>query len=301
MRDTIETVGETILQHGPRSDRVYAMKLARSDVPEVFDEIEGLAEEEGYGKLVVKAHGDDFGELVNRGYEAEAMIPGFYGPAAPGVFMGKFLDRERSEPDDPGRIQRVLETARAADEAERDTEIDGLDVRESEPQDAEAISGIYRQVFATYPFPIQDPDHLRSEMDHGTRYFGAWDGSELLAASSMEPGGADGVVEMTDFATRPACRGHGLATELLGTMELSAEAAGIRMAYTIARARSFGMNITFGRRDYRYRGTLVNNTQISGSIESMNVWSKRLSTPLPDHSARTASTGFTRATRRAGR
>jgi hypothetical protein len=39
------------------------------------------------------------------------------------------------------------------------------------------------------------------------------------------------------------------------------------------------MNITFGRRGYRYAGTLVNNTWIGGAIESMNVWYKILEDP----------------------
>jgi len=52
--------------------------------------------------------------------------------------------------------------------------------------------------------------------------------------------------------------------------------AGIITAYTIARAYSFGMNITFAERDYDFDGTLTNNTNISGRLESMNVWHKRL-------------------------
>jgi hypothetical protein len=36
------------------------------------------------------------------------------------------------------------------------------------------------------------------------------------------------------------------------------------------------MNITFARAGYRYAGTLVNNTQICGQLESMNVWYKPL-------------------------
>jgi hypothetical protein len=36
------------------------------------------------------------------------------------------------------------------------------------------------------------------------------------------------------------------------------------------------MNITFAKLGYRYGGRLINNTNISGSIESMNVWYKSL-------------------------
>jgi putative beta-lysine N-acetyltransferase len=136
------------------------------------------------------------------------------------------------------------------------------------------VASCYDEVFESYPFPIHDPDHLRKEHEGGTRFFTAWDGESLVAASSMEPGGASGAVEMTDFATLPSNRGEGLATRLLGMMDSAAMEAGKRVAFTIARAVSFGMNITFARRGYRFGGTLVRNTQISGSIESMNVWHK---------------------------
>lgn len=280
MSDEIRRIGDSLVQHGPKNDRIYAMKIARSEVPELLDELEELAEEEGYGKLVVKAHGDDADELVARGYEIEATVPDLFAPQVAGVFAGKYLDEERAQPDDPGRIREVLDAALAARNADPDPHPDGFELREAQPADAEPIAEIYRKVFATYPFPIHDPAHLRAEMGLGTRYFTAWDGRSLVAASSMEPGG-EGVVEMTDFATRPSHRGEGLATKLLATMELGAQAAGVRIAYTIARARSFGMNIAFGRRDYRFRGTLINNTQIAGSIESMNVWSKQMLSPIP--------------------
>lgn len=55
------------------------------------------------------------------------------------------------------------------------------------------------------------------------------------------------------------------------------QARGIHTAYTIARATSFGMNIVLAKMHYAYGGTLYNNTQIGGQLESMNVWPKKLS------------------------
>lgn len=51
---------------------------------------------------------------------------------------------------------------------------------------------------------------------------------------------------------------------------------GIKTAYTIARSTSFGMNKTFARQGFDFGGTLVNNTLIGDTIESMNVWYKAL-------------------------
>jgi len=59
-------------------------------------------------------------------------------------------------------------------------------------------------------------------------------------------------------------------------MEKYMTRSGFCLLYTIARAASFGMNTTFARANYQYGGTLINNTQISGSIESMNIWYKEL-------------------------
>ena len=131
-------------------------------------------------------------------------------------------------------------------------------------------------VFVSYPFPIHDPAHIREAQEEGTRFFTVRDGGNLVAASSMEPGGAPGTVEMTDFATLPSHRGQGLATKLLGTMDDHAKEAGLQSGLHHRSGPSFGMNITFARHSYEYAGTLINNTQIAGSIESMNVWYKLL-------------------------
>lgn len=47
---------------------------------------------------------------------------------------------------------------------------------------------------------------------------------------------------------------------------------------TIARAHATGMNIVFARQGYAFAGTLPNNTQIKGDLESTNVWYKHLKT-----------------------
>jgi putative beta-lysine N-acetyltransferase len=305
MPDRILELGGSIIQHGEESDRIYALRLDPADMPDVLDDLEEMAVEEGYGKIVAKGRGSDFGEFAARDYQAEALVPRFFGPGEAGVFMGKFLDPERARPGDAGRIEEVLQVAldtaastrrgpgseRAgagpADpeldqgpvpgrDPETASDLDGLILRGADPDDASAIASCYDTVFESYPFPIQDPAHVREEMEGGTRFFTAWDGGKLVAASSMEPGGAHGTVEMTDFATLPGYRGRGLATRLLTIMDRVGRTSGLRVAYTIARARSYGMNITFARRGYRYGGTLTNNTQIAGAIESMNVWFKPL-------------------------
>jgi putative beta-lysine N-acetyltransferase len=281
--DQVQKLGESTIQHGPFSDRVYALELSPSDMPEILDEIEGLAVDRAYGKLVAKARESDFGAFLARGYKVEARIPEFFDHEEPGLFVGKFLDAGRAQEERPEKVTEVLMTAqleRTMNQLKEEPEPlplgtnQDMDFREAHPHDADAVAECYSSVFESYPFPIHDPAHIREAQAEGVRFFTVWDGGDLVAASSMEPGGAPGAVEMTDFATRPSHRGRGLATGLLGIMNLQAKASGLRVAYTIARALSFGMNITFARHAYQYAGTLIKNTQIAGSIDTMNVWFK---------------------------
>ncbi len=106
-------------------------------------------------------------------------------------------------------------------------------------------------------------------------YFVAEKDGKIAAASSGEMDTENRNAEMTDFATRPEHRGTGLGSYLLERMEVEMDAIGMPTLYTIARSLSPGMNIVFSKMGYQYAGTLVNNTNISGQIENMNVWYKQ--------------------------
>ena len=136
---------------------------------------------------------------------------------------------------------------------------------------------LYREVFATYPFPIGDPGYLRETMAGDYRYFIVrTEDGRVAAASSAEIYREDENVEMTDFAVHPDFRGQNLSGFLLSRMEEEMRAAGMKTAFTIARALSYPINATFARAGYTWGGTLANNTNICGGFESMNVWYRAL-------------------------
>jgi putative beta-lysine N-acetyltransferase len=86
-------------------------------------------------------------------------------------------------------------------------------------------------------------------------------------------------VEMTDFATLEGHQGKGVSAYLLQKMEQNMVSEGMKVSYTIARATSYPMNKVFSRAGYAYGGRLINNTNICGTYESMNVWYKALGAP----------------------
>jgi putative beta-lysine N-acetyltransferase len=275
VKDRVTRIGEALIQHGSENDRVYLMKLGSEDPAGTVQRLEALARQEGYAKIIAKVPQGARDSFAAADFRHEAHVPGFYRGRQDVHFMAKYLQEERRQPRDPQTLGEVLEVARNRQPDEEPPHLsDRYRWRIAEPSDAEAMAALYRQVFATYPFPIHDPEYLLQTMADHIVYFGIWDRKELVALASAEMDVAGGNAEMTDFATQPAFRGEGFATFLLARMEEEMRRRRLPTAYTIARAVSFGMNITFARCGYRFGGTLTNNTNISGSLESMNVWYK---------------------------
>lgn len=274
-KDVIISVGGSKLQHGPLSDRVYCMRLGPGDGPEVIRAMLRLAKENGYTKLFAKIPENQSVHFLAEGFGVEARIPDFYPGGDAALFASRFLSGERAACQTPERTLKVLETARAkADNGALPELPEDYEIQELDRAEARRMASVYAKVFETYPFPIFDPGYLSETMNGDFRYFGAIRGGELAALASCEMDG--GGVEMTDFATLPGHRSAGLAGHILARMERAMARAGMKTAFTIARARSFGINILFSRARYAFSGTLVNNTGISGRLESMNVWYKPL-------------------------
>ncbi|BCR04274.1 hypothetical protein DESUT3_13430 [Desulfuromonas versatilis] len=275
--DAVVRLGDSLIQHGKANDRAYVMKVAEKDCAQIVDYAVSLALSRGYGKVFAKAPGYARRRFLDNGFVEEAKIPGFFRGERDGYFLSRFFCPDRAEEDRPELVSQVLEKAQQKSaEPEQVALPAGLVCRTMQKGDAEPMAELYRQVFASYPFPIHDPGYLARTMDENLEYYGILEGERLIALSSAEIDFAGKNAEMTDFATLPEARGKGLASYLLAKMEEGIRQIGIRTAYTIARAYSFGMNITFARRDYSFAGSLVNNTQISGDLESMNVWYKPL-------------------------
>ncbi len=274
--DTIETRFGALVQHGPLSRRVYLMKIGEADPKMLPGQLELLARERGYTKIFAKLPKGPEREFVANGYRVEASVPGFYKGDTEVLFLARYLDPARAASPDAAEIARIAELASGKPASAPPPLPAEFTLRVCTRDDVEAMAGIYREVFSTYPFPIHDPVWLLETMQSHIDYFGVEYEGRLVALASSEKD-LDGLnVEMTDFATLPDFRGRNLALHLLAAMEAAMRRKRMRTACTIARAMSPGMNITFAKAGYTFSGTLVNNTNISGGIESMNVWHKRL-------------------------
>ena len=278
MEDKIEKLGKSTIHHGKINDRIYLMKLHPENLTEVISGVEELADEQGYSKIIAKVAPNNLPDFLSNNYSIEAFIPRFFKNKQDCFFVSKFKNGKRKEipKDELKEFHKLLNSTEKPQRLKYKHSLKYV-LERLEPKDSGSISEVLKQVFETYPFPVHDPKYILKTMQEGkTEYFGLKEGKNLIGVSTAEVDVANRNAEMTDFAILPEYRGQNLAFRLLVKMEQAMKYANIKTVYTIARLNEPGMNKTFMKSGYKYTGTLINNTNIGGSIESMNIYYKHL-------------------------
>jgi putative beta-lysine N-acetyltransferase len=296
--DEFMNIGSAIIQHGKLNDRIYLIKLGSEAPDQLIKEMIKIAEKNNYSKIFAKTPETLYPVFEKYGFIKEAFIPNFFKGIQKAVFTSLFCNPKRKILTDKNKLDSIITTAKNKkdllyksktiefknyfESQYKNFTENGFKIRICTPDDALEMSEIYKKVFKTYPFPIHEPEYLISTMKKNITYFcveikNTFETKNKIAAlSSAEMDKNMGNAEMTDFATLPEFSGNGFALFLLYEMENFIRKNNFLTAYTIARAASFGMNITFAKMNYIYSGRLINNTNISGAIESMNIWYKNL-------------------------
>lgn len=278
MADKVEKIRNTLVQHGKQNDRIYIMKIDENveNVKSLIKDVDLLARKNRYSKVFAKVPANLVERFIENNYLVEAKIPKFFNNSEKCFFLAKFFSENRSMDDSNRHNKEVLEIAKFKGKCKNLKLPSNYTIKICSEEDIEKICKLYSEVFKTYPFPIFDPKYIKETMNDNLIYFGILEGEKLVAVSSIELYMDDRNAEMTDFSTHPDYRGENLSLYLLDRMEEELKSLKIPTAYTIARAGSFPMNSTFAKLDYSYAGTLINNTNIGGQIESMNVWFKNI-------------------------
>ena len=270
--DKIEQFRGHQIQHGKLSDRVYLMKMSSGYDTDLPRELVYFAQRHQYTKIFAKVPAERSQHFLQSDYQIEASIPNFFEHDLDVHFLSYFLSAERQQSNNETFNRQVISDCDGVLTDEPEGLNSSLNLRLCSLEDIHQMSELYGQVFPTYPFPIHDPDYIHETMLSHVVYFGIWRNHQLLALASSEIDFTSHTVEMTDFATHPDARGQRLAQHLLLAMQNEMKRRKINLAYTIARAASYGINLTFARCGYTFAGRLINNTQIAGKIEDMNVW-----------------------------
>jgi putative beta-lysine N-acetyltransferase len=272
MFDKTEKVGHSLIQHGKCNNRIYLMKYDVRDRQYLAKHLFELAKKKGYGKIIAKVPKSACRNFITEGYKSEGEIKHYYKNGESCKFLSKFLCKLRAKSEKVPIYNEIIKASHIKKHKKGDSLPGHFHIEILSECECNNISSLYKEVFETYPFPVFDPQYIKDTMKSNVVYFGVFYKKELVGIASGEIDIKEKNAEMTDFAILPDCRGKSISKHLLKTMHLEMRKKGVKTLYSLARAMSLPMNSTFAALGYNYRGTLINNTQISGKIESMNIW-----------------------------
>lgn len=275
--DTIEKIEGAVVQHGETHNRVYLVQSETDNWNALIPKMENLARKNRYDKIVGKVPEDAMEVFTSKGYRVEAEIPGLFNGKKTGYFLADYLNGERGSCNDKElkTIASVKTIAHAANGDPEDSHFDlpsNLSVRKMDKNDLFAMVRLHEQAFKSYPFPIHKADYLLQLTQQNHEFYGLFENDSLLVSAILKIHQLESSVEIVDFATHPNYRGQNLSYYLVQEIKAAMEPRSLKTIYSLVRATSYGLNITFSKHGFSYGGTLVNNTLIRDNLESMNVW-----------------------------
>ena len=249
----------------------------RGDVCKVINMAEEMAVRSQREKLIFISRQEHFDLLLQKGFQCEAKVDGFF-RGSDAYYFAKYYQEARRNSKDWVREDGILQSVLCLnDHVSIDILPNHYQLKKMEKSDCLPLSRIYKQVFKVYPTPLHDPNYIEKTMEDGTIYYGFLKEGEIVSCASAEINLLYYHAELTDCATLPSHRKYGLMKRLLEKLEVELRLLGIYCAFSIARAQSFGMNAVLHQMGYKYRGRLLNNCYIFDKLENMSMWVKDLS------------------------
>lgn len=261
------------------NQRIKIISYAGPDYEALLLRIGWLAEANGFDKIICMASQNDWLEFLKHGFVLEAVLKYFY-RGTDAFAMSKFRSQERLVSSNLMNeillIEKIMMQPPVQRDAPQRSVPDGITLRMALPQDVPRLIALYQRVFESYPSPLVYQSYFETIFQKDALFAVCVRGEDILAVASAELHPEYLNAELTDCATHPDSRGLGLMTQILAHLEDELIRRNYVSSYSMARARSFGMNNVFFRLKYEFTGRMVNNCDIFGCYEDMNVWVRKL-------------------------
>ena len=256
--------------------RIKVIDYRAQDYAALVAKLDFLASANNFDKIWIKGSDRDWERFLRHGYVLEGLLK-WARRGRTAYMLSKFRSQKRM--NSPALMKETLLieeiTARKRGKPKPLPQDYSLDyARES---DLDGMLALYKRVFSTYPSPLTYREYLTAVL-HRDAIFRVIRNEKgaVVAAASAELDQAQLAAELTDCATHPDQRGKGLMSVLLQALEGDLRGMGYVCSFTLARARSFGMNAAFHALGYEFNGRMINNCDIYGAFEDMNLWVKDL-------------------------
>ena len=149
-------------------------------------------------------------------------------------------------------------------------------IRNANENDIQEMVKLFSKVFLTYPSPVYDEEFLKKTMNEKVLYKVAIYNEKIIAIASADMDKENLNAEITDCATYPDYRGKGVLANIIYSLELDLKKRGFMTLYSLSRAINPSINFVLSKHNYKFTGRLINNCNICGTFEDMNIWVKNI-------------------------
>lgn len=228
------------------------------------------------GKIIAVVNEKDFTAFRENGFVLEGVIEGYL-RGETGLCASFFSDPERAVSKSPDEEDAIIDKVKEYKSQFEYSPNSDFKVRTAGLEDVNDLAYLFDTVFKSYPTPMDNPEYIKNVIRSGKVIFkiAEW-GNKVVSAASADLQPQLLNAEITDCATLEEFRGKGLLSELIYHLEILLQEKKYITLFSLSRSLSTGINIVLGKHGYLYSGRLINNCDIMGKFEDMNIWVKKL-------------------------
>ncbi|WP_419212642.1 GNAT family N-acetyltransferase [Maribacter sp. X9] len=277
MFEKIETIEGALVYHGNMHNRIYFSEAKEVDLGILVPKMKELAKSKKYEKILSKAPERSMDVLTSNGFTVEAKIPGLYNGTIDGYFLADYVNEDRHIKDEKSlkTITSVKTIALAANKPQTDSHFEmaaELTIRKLTPNDFDQLEDLHKKAYKYHPNQIKDVAYFTHLAALNHEFYGLFEKDQLLVSTILAVHKEEANMEIVDFITHPDYRGQNLSYFLVQHIKEKKVNSWCKTIYTMVRATSYGLNITFSKHGFVLAGTLTNNCMVRDTLESMNVW-----------------------------
>lgn len=234
-----------------------------------------FSSKENLGKIICNCHNEFLGVFTEAGFQLEGILDGYF-KGKDALCMSYFIDKNRKIIKDNFSKDSVLKQSLEVNNSYVYKANSKYYIRTATESDIKEMIELFSNVFSTYPSPVYDKNYLKETMNEKVLYKVAIDNGKIVSVASADMNVENLNAEMTDCATYPNYRGKGILSDLIYALELELKNRGFMTLYSLSRAINPGVNFVLSKHNYNFRGRLINNCDICGNFEDMNIWVKNI-------------------------
>lgn len=204
----------------------------------------------------------------------EGFIAGFFQGDDAHIFT-IYLEPKRHRPIDIQRQRKVMNIVYQDNQKYQERTLpNGYKMRRATVNDTHEMAQLYDTIFETYPTPMNNPQYIANVMQNDVYFTIIEYKGQVVSVASADFIPALNSAEMTDCATFQEHRKKGLLSHQFSYLIKLMKQMKVQTLFCYSRSVSLGMNLINARHGFTYGGRMVQNSNISGRLECMNIWFK---------------------------